>query len=74
MYQRSTSNKSQLKRGIKIENSNLDKGFFTEESLVMPCKLFTVHINNLIKNIGTIKLDKIKEIVDETKLNIEIEE
>lgn len=68
-----TSNPERFGDGIQIDNRDLDSGHLDFDSVIIPCKVFTIHKRIIIKNKGRLKIERSKEVVNFLNLNIEIE-
>ena len=49
---------------IPLTNENFKKGSLRKRSIIRPNRLFTADINIIIKKIGTLKKEKIDEVIN----------
>lgn len=69
-----TSNPERFGDGITINNGDLDSGHLDLDSVIIPCKIFTIHTKIIAKTKGRLKIERSKAVVNFLNLNIEIEE
>ena len=68
-----TSSKKEIHRGVLINNFDLEEGNLKTESVIKPSKVFTVLRKIIVKKVGTLKIEKIEEVIKNLKLDIEID-
>ena len=69
-----SSSEEQFKKGIMIENKELEQGNLNYKSAIIPGKIFTILQKRVIRILGRLKIEKSKEIVRRLNFDIEIEE
>lgn len=62
-----------MKRGIFINNHDLDEGNLMFDSVVVPCKIFNPTKRRIIKKIGKLNKNKSIDVVKFLNVNIKIE-
>lgn len=69
-----TSSAKYIHQGVKITNFDLESGNLKVESTIKPGKIYSIQQNRIIRNIGKLKKNKVKEVIKNLNLNIEIDE
>ena len=69
-----TSSEKHIHRGIQIDNSDLEEGSLKVKSIIKPSKIFTILRKRAIKKVGTINIEKAKEVIKNLNFDISLDE
>ena len=69
-----TSSKKFFYKGFLVDNKDLKSGNLDYSSIIIPSKIFTILQNKIIKRLGKLNTNKLKEVIKSLSYFTEVEE